>query len=41
MCFKIRRTSDSYINFNEIPPYKNDIIELITGEKRETNDLAK
>lgn len=34
MRFKIRRTSDSYINFN-------DLIELITGEKRETNDLAK
>ena len=34
MCFTIRRTSDSYINFN-------DLIEFITGEKRETNDLAK
>lgn len=34
MRFKIRRTSDSYINFN-------DLIELITGEKREANDLAK
>ena len=41
MCFTIRRTSDSYINFNETPPCKNDLIELITGEKRETNDLAK
>lgn len=34
MRFKIRRTSDSYINFD-------DLIELITGEKREANDLAK
>ena len=34
MRFEIRRTSDSYINFN-------DLIELITGEKREANDLAK
>lgn len=41
MRFKLRRTSDSYINFNETPPCKNDLIELITGEKREANDLAK
>ena len=34
MRFKIRRTSDFYINFN-------DLIEFITGEKREANDLAK
>ena len=34
MCFKIRRTSDSYINFD-------DLIKLITGEKREANDLAE
>lgn len=34
MRFEIRRTSDSYINFN-------DLIELITGEKSEANDLAK
>lgn len=34
MRFKIRRTSDSYINFD-------DLIKLITGEKREANDLAE
>lgn len=34
MRFKIRRTSDSYINFD-------DLIKLITGEKRKANDLAE